>query len=422
MKVAFIQTPSPYLVRQDAQMPLGILYLATIVKAYMEHEVKIFRPKNVEDMKDALGFDVICFSATTLEYPMARECAMYIRDNDRTIKILIGGTHVTATKNHDPMFDAICIGEGEYRIQQMISDIEKDSLHKYYETSYPINVDAMPIPDRRLIPGTHGGEIFSKGGQGRNENFITSRGCAHNCAFCASKSMWKRRVRFRSIESIRQELAMIRHEYGLVPLRICDDNMTTNKERLTALCRELKHFGFKWRCSVRAEDLTPLVCETMYDSGCREISPGIESGDQNVLDFLNKRTSTDMMFHGCRNAKEAGIYVRALFMIGTPGETKATPELNIEYINRLKPDKITISTFIPLPGTDIYNDPAKFNCEILSHDFRKYNKDYFIRKNGSSGERTYEPLIHNKLLTIEQMKDNVRRMEGYLKEYEVNKG
>jgi len=161
----------------------------------------------------------------------------------------------------------------------------------------------------------------------------------------------------------------------------------------------------------------------MFAAGCREVWPGIESGDQRVLDYLDKRADAEKMLEGCANAKKAGLKIKALFMIGTPGEREDTPEINRAYMKALDFDMITLSTFTPLPGSPIWADPNKYNCEILSRDFRKYNQYYWVRKNGKEAKREYEPMIHNKFLTIEQMKDNVRRMEAYVEETgRCNKG
>jgi len=127
---------------------------------------------------------------------------------------------------------------------------------------------------------------------------------------------------------------------------------------------------------------------------------------------------------GCKNARKAGLKIKTLFMIGTPGERIDTPEINRDYMNRLDFDMITLSTFTPLPGSPIWNDPiGRYNCEILSRDFRKYNQYNWVMKNGKKVEREYEPMIHNKFLTIDQMKDNVMRMRRYVEETgKYNKG
>jgi len=146
---------------------------------------------------------------------------------------------------------------------------------------------------------------------------------------------------------------------------------------------------------------------------------GIESGDQRVLDFLKKKANIKEMKEGCKNAHEAGLKIRVLFMIGTPGEREDTPEINKKYLEDLDYDMITLSTFIPLPATQIWDSPEKFNCEIISKDFRLYNKDFYT----SEGKRIYRPLIRNLYLTEAQQIDNVNRMEEYvIRTGKFNKG
>jgi len=429
IKIAFMETPSPWLVRQNAQTSLGLLYLATITDM-AGYTTEMFKPKDFNALDRLLDFDIVCMGGTTLEYPMNVDCAHYLKNKNPKITIFIGGSHITAMGIEnvpDTLFDAICIGEGEDAILEMIHDYELKQLKKRYISYSFVDINRIPVPNRALIPGSHGGEIFAgnekRAGDGGNENFITSRGCPFNCSFCASRSIWKGKMRYRSIENISYELQYITAVSTIKQLRICDDNITSNTNRLADLCAEIKNCGFVWRCSVRAESLTKKTCKLLHDGGCREVSVGIESGDQRVLDYLNKRTTIQKMLEGCRNAKEAGITVRALFMIGTPGEQKDTPERNLQFIKNLDYDLITLSTFIPLPGTDIWKYPDKFNCKILTKDFRLYNKDYVIKNNDKIETRTYTPLIQNLFLTKNEMISNVARMEKYVQETgKYNKG
>lgn len=422
MKIVFVETPSPWIVRQNAHVALGLLYLATILKE-KGYEVRVARPKDKEDFINFWDADVICMGGTTLEYPMNVECTEWIRGHFPDIKIFIGGSHVTAIWQEvmkTGLFDSICVGEGERVILEMVKDLEKDSLKTIYFSNDRIeNLDEIPFPDRLLIEGSHGDDVFAYGenyiGIG-NENIITSRGCPFNCSFCASSVMWNGMVRFRSIENIVSEMEEIIESTGTRQFRISDDVMSWNRKRCLEFCHMLNDLDIAWKSSVRADTLTFEICEAMAEAGCKEISPGIESGDQRVLDFLNKRTTTRKMKEGCKNARRAGIKIRSLFMIGTPGEMPDTPEINKAYLSELDFDMITLSTFIPLPGSPIWNDPKAYYCTILSRDFRKYNKDYWIMKNGKKAKKEYEPLIHNKMLTISQMKDNVERMKRYIEE------
>lgn len=422
MKIVFVETPSPWLVRRDMHVPLGPLYLATILK-HEGHDVRLARPEKVEDFANFADANIICMSGTTLEYPMNIECAKWIREHLPKVKIFLGGSHATAMYKKIAkynLFDAICVGEGELVISKMVKDVEKGEFPKFYIIdSFTKDLDMIPFPDRSLIEGDYGRNIFvnrksynSKG----SESIITSRGCSYNCAFCASHSMWNGRTRYRSIDNIVAEIKQIVESTGIRQFGIWDDNMTLHRKRCLDLCDEFSQLDIVWRCLVRADQLNPEICEALADAGCKEIWPGIESGDQRVLDYLDKRADARQMLQGCRNARKSGLKIKALFMIGTPGERIDTPELNRDYMNKLDFDMITLSTFTPLPGSPIWNDSERYNCEILSTDFSKYNQYYYVMKNGNKVKREYEPMIHNKFLTIEEMKSNVERMTAYVEE------
>jgi len=419
MKIAFVDTPSPWLVRPHAQIPLGPLYLATILVQAGHHAI-FTRPKQLEELNRFRGWDVIAFTGTTLEFPMVVQCAEWLKKNCPELSLWYGGPHVTAL--HDEVsklniFDALAIGEAETYILKMVEDLAKGSLQPTYKADGFISeLDNLPFPDRMLLEGDIGGDVFSFGanykGKG-NAAVITSRGCPYNCSFCASFSMWRQKVRFRSPANVLSEIRQVIKTTGCNQIRFADDNFTTNKQRLFEICNGLKIMDVAWRCSARVQDLTPEVCVAMAEAGCKEVSPGIETGDQRVLDFLDKKSTLEHALNGCRNATEADINVRVLFMIGTPGEFPDTPEVNRDFLEKLPFHSLTLSTFVPMPGSNIYLHPEKYKCEIVTKDFRRYNKDFWVSIGNTKEKRAYIPLIRNMLLTEEQQIDNVARMEQY---------
>lgn len=432
MKICFVEVPSSWLVRPNAQVPLGPIYLLTILKQ-AGHNVRFLRPKEIKDMDILSDHDVVAFSGTTLQYPMVETFARYMKDKFPKIKIWLGGPHVTVLYNEichyipKGIFDAIGFGEAESYILNMVRHTEEGCLQQFYFPEKPIeDLDMIPIPDRSLIEGCHGGAIFSYNKEyyeGGHENILTSRGCCWDCAFCASKSMWGRGIRYRSSENLIKELHQI-IESGCRQFRFADDNLTAKKSRLREVCEQMFSLDTAWRCSARAEDLTdPEVCEMMVKAGCKEISVGIESGDERVLTFLNKKTDLDKMAKGVEVATKAGIDVRGLFMIGTPGELEDTPEINYEYIKKLPFKSISLTTFVPLPGCDVWKDPERFDSEILSRNFEDYNMVFFINENGKKVQRKDKLLIRNLKLSKKQQLDNIKRMKTYFIESEkFNRG
>ncbi|MCK5342256.1 MAG: hypothetical protein KAR20_02565, partial [Candidatus Heimdallarchaeota archaeon] len=92
MKIVFVETPSPWLVRRDMHVPLGPLYLATILKRE-GHDVRMVRPEITGDFTNIHNADIVCMSGTTLEYLMNVEFAELIKEFFPDKPIFLGGSH-----------------------------------------------------------------------------------------------------------------------------------------------------------------------------------------------------------------------------------------------------------------------------------------------------------------------------------------
>jgi len=228
--------------------------------------------------------------------------------------------------------------------------------------------------------------------------------------------MWCKKVRYRSAENVISEIEQIIESTGIRQFGIWDDSLTTHKKRCLEFCNLLQKLNIAWKCSARADSLDPEICETLMDAGCKEVAVGLESGDQRVLNFIGKRTNMKATIQGCEYANDAGLKLRGMFITGLPGEREDTPELTIEYIQDLNLNMICLFLFTPLPGSPIWNDPKKYNCEILTKDFTIYNEYYYVMKNGEKVRNEFRPIIHNKFLTMNQMEDNIGRMRTYVEE------
>jgi radical SAM superfamily enzyme YgiQ (UPF0313 family) len=146
----------------------------------------------------------------------------------------------------------------------------------------------------------------------------------------------------------------------------------------------------------------------MKESGCEELSFGIESGDQSVLNLMNKGIKIANNIKAIQNAKEAGILTRALMMMGTPGETRETLYANMGFVELVKPDMVSLKMFVPYPGTDIYHNPKKYNCRIHLPLEEVNNSAY--RPNGSEPKANIDS---EKLYQLE-LTEQFHRMKTFL--------
>jgi len=443
MHIVLINPPHPYLIQPDSQAPLGLMYLAAVLRE-AGHSVTLANLSHCgeDEAIDHIpwrqgGTHLYGFTATSIDYALCERLARRIRARNRgaDARIVLGGPHATVASREGrinmDIFDAVCVGEGERVILDIARDAGNGKLAPVYRGERIRNLDALPLPARDLMlssrnGGRIGGDIFAGGehfapqSEGSSSVITTARGCPFDCAFCASRPVWGGSVVRRSVRSVLDEVRAVRDEFGVREFRFSDDTLNLDRRRLRALCDGLGPLGVYWRASVRAG--SPAAAGTdaddfkaMYDAGCREISPGVESGDQRVLDALCKGTTVPQNADLCNLASRAGLNVRVLLMTGTPGEHPDTPEITRDFLSSIDFRLVALTQFRPLPGTAIWRDPAGFRCRIIDRDLERYNF-YFWSRDCATGRRRMTDIravIETDVMSREALEDNMRRMRDY---------
>ena len=228
------------------------------------------------------------------------------------------------------------------------------------------HIDEIPIPDRSFIDRRdYFGDVI-----------LTARGCPFNCAYCASRNIWGRSVRFRSVASIIEELSRLRDEArasGSLPgrwvVKVVDDTFTVHRRRTLALLDEIiaqRLNCFEFTGGVRADTLDEELVEKIQKANFRRVTLGVESGSPRILRMIRKGETNADVVRGLALLREAGISSHAFFMIGLPEETPEDIELSKKLILQARPDYIEVNMVTPYPGTDIFeklvpDDPSKID-------------------------------------------------------------
>jgi len=414
MKAILINPPRSYLIEPEAQAPMGLLYVA----AALEQEgwdVQYVDLAFQDEMPEA---DLYGITATSADYPDAVQVAKRLKD--RKGLVILGGRHATGVNGDvDDAFDVVVVGEGEEAIRRIIRD--EVPVARYY--SHPIeDLDTIPFPARHLLP-VQGKNIFAykeRYWEGETTCLLTMRGCPYKCAFCTAGG---ERVRYRSVDNVIAEIEYVVDTYGIREFRLSDDTVTLNRKRLVELLPRMKECNIYWRASIRAWPLDPEILEMMADSGCVELSYGIESGDQRVLDRVCKGVTLEQSANAMRWTKETGITVRALMIAGLPGETSDSAYKTIEFMEETRQywDIAALTNFVPLPGSPIWNRPDDFGVKIK--DIQDYN--FYLWKPGEDGEPEMTPIVNyiETDLSQEQMTKNKRVLRAYFTGLQkVNRG
>ena len=109
----------------------------------------------------------------------------------------------------------------------------------------------------------------------------------------------------------------------------------------------------------------------MKEAGCWQISYGIESGNQKILDNIKKDLTISQIKEVVSTTNKAGIRTRGFFMLGLPGETKETMQQTINFSKSLMLDIANFYITTPYPSTDLYED-AKKSGELKKASYNEY--------------------------------------------------
>jgi radical SAM superfamily enzyme YgiQ (UPF0313 family) len=210
-------------------------------------------------------------------------------------------------------------------------------------------------------------------------HILFSRGCTKNCYYCAAHHDGKSTpVRYRDPDDIVTELNQLKKEYGIGGFSIVDDCFLTDKNKAIGICTKLRDLDLKWSFAARADQINDEILDVLVNSGCIEIKFGIETGSDELLNFMNKGCTSEQCRDAITKTHEKGITVKVFIISGLPGETEKThnatkallSELNTRYIR-----SVSLLKFVPLPGSHIWNNPEKFG--IKSNSLNRSGEDAF---------------------------------------------
>lgn len=379
--VTFVVQNMSWLYDHKAQFSLGTLYISTRLKERGVEKVDLY-DTNEDDIYQIPYSDVYAFSSMYNTYPDTVKLARILKKIHPTAKVIMGGVHPTqvgptwgdAEDQIVPdLFDAIFLGEAEDSICTFVDDYNNNNIQQIYERTTPdinlLKADRTMPPEDYIRTGSifAGGKEYAPGG---STAVIFSRGCPFLCSFCSSPNFWGRTVRYRNMESIREEMEGIINDWGIRQFRIQDDTFTLNHKFVQKLCATLKPMDIFWRCSTRVDTLVKHAdfSEIMYDAGCREVGVGIEVADNDALKKLVKQQTTDIMFRAVEQLTAAGIRSRQYYLIGTPYDTYETMEANIDFIEKTGAVDVAVGNLIPFPGDDLYINKKKHGIKSVIED------------------------------------------------------
>lgn len=364
-KRVLLINPDPY---PRVLPPLGISYIAEYLKKDNHTPIILDMgfdaPKNDREWERQLKeIDFVGITATTLIYFDAKKITQKIKSINPAIPVIIGGTHSSILPQFvldDSGCDATVVGEGE----EVIAEIANGKREPNGIIHAPIinDLDSIPTLTYDYLDIN---KYFKYSGADRirwslpqpSVAMTGTRGCPYACTFCASKTLFGRKVRFRSVKNVMQEIDYLREKYGIKSVYFYDDTLTLKPSWMKELCTELEKRKLSWICGTRVDKVDEQMLRLMKQTGCKFISYGVESGSNRMLkEVIKKGTTIEQVEKILKLTRKIGIGIIANYMFGLPGETEEDMKLTLEAVKRLPADVAEMSIFIPLPGTELATD------------------------------------------------------------------
>ncbi|MFH0788220.1 MAG: radical SAM protein [Pseudomonadota bacterium] len=289
--------------------------------------------------------------------------------------IILGGPHPTIFPQcleQTSRLNAICIGEGEYPMLELAQALEqgkdytqiknlwvKENGRLIENPTRPFiqDLDSLPFVDRELNDHQ---KVIDNWGLSQIR-IMAGRGCPFNCTFCSNHRIRKLQeggyVRFRSADHIIEEIKRLQKRYRFNEILFDDDICWIDRDLVHEFAdRYKKEIGLPFMFSGRVEILDRDKLTKLKEAGGTRVGFGVEHGDQKFRNTVLRRNMTNkQILEVSRIAKDVGLQVKTLNMVGLPGETLELHQATIKINQQIQPDVVGVSIFYPMPGTDLYD-------------------------------------------------------------------
>ena len=304
--------------------------------------------------------------------------------------VALGGIEVTPDPEgclrRNGAADLVVFGEGEETFREILAMLREGADRFGAATMGGIagvcwrdgrrtrrNAARPPFPDLSVIPSPYLAGSYGDLLAGQDRVMVeTARGCPYTCTFCFEPRGFAR-VRSFPVERVKEELAHIVRS-GVREVAFLDTNFNMDRKRAVEVWDYLRTLGGRVRYAFE------LRGELLDGQQARSLSAldyfaeiGLQSIHRRSLDAVKRWYEPERFFSGVSGLLEAGIYrpcahsahggVAVDLMMGLPHETVADVLASFDFVFAMVPSTVVLTMTKILPGTELYDDRAKFRYE-----------------------------------------------------------
>jgi len=372
-------------------MPLALLAIGSVIdnKKYDVIIIDARVEENVIDLIKQHINDAICFGVTIITGAPIKD-ALYISKKVKElapdVPIIWGGWHTSLFPKQpiveNSFIDISVQGQGEATFKDLVDHLaNKISLDGIKGITFRKNESIIQNPPRPLAAMDSFGRVnydlidvekyFKKKGK-RQFDYISSAGCYFRCAFCADPFVFERKYTALPAIKMAEDLDYYFRKYSFTDVNFQDETFFTYADRIEEFSEELisKKIKISWAATMRAdqgERLPDKVWMLCKQSGLRRLLIGVESGSQEMMDWMKKDIKLSQVFYCADKCKQLDISVIFPFIVGFPSESDESVTETIKVIKQLRSQSSNFDTpifyFKPYPG-------SKITAEVVDNGYK----------------------------------------------------
>jgi len=379
-------------------MPLGICYLAAILQRegigvdLVDGAAEKLDQSDIIEKVKKENFDVLGITSTSVSFHRAVELArMAKKEFGDSIPVLLGGAHISAVPREamkEKSFDVGVYGEAEETLPELLKVMDRGGdlssvLGIYYREGDELkftgarpmveDLDTIPFPARNLLDTRLYASLPTDVRRLPKFSILANRGCPFNCIFCDSAVVGKK-YRTPSPQYLVDEMEHLAKDFGAREIFFVGSTFTTSRAKTMEFLDELesRNLDLLWTCSTRVDVVDRELLARMKKAGCWAVRFGIESGNQEVLNFIKKGITLEQVRKAVKIANDVNIHTKGFFMIGHLIDTPETIRDSIDFAKSLPLGDITVQINTPLPNTEQFERVHEFG-EMDINDYSKFS-------------------------------------------------
>jgi len=387
MPSVILFNPSPRLgfqAHRRVDLPLNLLHPATplVHAGFRVRLIDQFADPDWETkLQEALREKPVCFGVSCMTGPQIKRALAVCRtlkERYPDVPTVWGGIHPSIlpeqTLQH-PLVDIVVIGEGEATLLDLVTTLadgkplsgvagigyRENGRVRLTENRPFVDLNAQPPLAYELVDvNRYRRKMFGAD----HVAYCSSRGCPFRCGFCYGGVVHRRKWRAKQPERVVEELTRLIRDYGIHGFNFTDDNLFTNMDHAHRLMEQIVRAKIKIRIGklhIRIDAIRRMdndFLDLLAGVGVERLTIGVESGNQRVLDLIEKNLRVEHVLEASRKLIGRPFVPMYLFMMGLPTETPEEFRQSLRLAEQLLEENPraakTFNIYTPYPGTALY--------------------------------------------------------------------